>query len=102
ELAAAGRDPTAFTAAERDQAPGAAAGRDPAGVAAGRGTSAFDLTWGGLAVLGANPEEARTKSNRLGGDRPGVVRGTASEVAEQLAAYAAAGAAWVILGPVDS
>ena len=48
------------------------------------------------------PEEARAKSDRLGGDRPGVVRGTPSDGAEQIAAYAAAGAAWVILGPVDS
>jgi alkanesulfonate monooxygenase SsuD/methylene tetrahydromethanopterin reductase-like flavin-dependent oxidoreductase (luciferase family) len=70
-----------------------AAGRDPVG---------FAVTWGGLAVLGATPEEARTKSDRLGGDRPGIVRGTPPDVADQIAAYAAAGAAWVILGPVDS
>jgi alkanesulfonate monooxygenase SsuD/methylene tetrahydromethanopterin reductase-like flavin-dependent oxidoreductase (luciferase family) len=67
-----------------------------------RDPTAFTLTWGGLAVLGATPEEARAKSDRLNGDRPGVVRGTPPEVAEQIAAYAAAGAAWVILGPIDS
>jgi alkanesulfonate monooxygenase SsuD/methylene tetrahydromethanopterin reductase-like flavin-dependent oxidoreductase (luciferase family) len=71
----------------------AAARRDPDG---------FTLTWGGLAVLGATPDEARAKSERLGGDRPGVVHGTPAEVADQIAAYAAAGAAWVIVGPVDS
>jgi alkanesulfonate monooxygenase SsuD/methylene tetrahydromethanopterin reductase-like flavin-dependent oxidoreductase (luciferase family) len=71
-------------------------------LAAGRNPAGFALTWGGLAVLGADPEEARAKSDRLGGDRPGIVRGTPSDVADQIAAYAAAGAAWVILGPVDS
>ena len=30
------------------------------------------------------------------------MRGTPPEVAEQIAAYAAAGATWVILGPIDS
>ncbi|HVW35586.1 MAG TPA: LLM class flavin-dependent oxidoreductase, partial [Acidimicrobiia bacterium] len=69
------------------------AGRDPAG---------FTFTWGGLAVMAATADEARAKSERLGGDRPGVVTGTPPEVAERLAANAAAGAAWVILGPVDS
>ncbi|HEV7686712.1 MAG TPA: LLM class flavin-dependent oxidoreductase, partial [Acidimicrobiia bacterium] len=71
-------------------------------LAAGRDPASFALTWGGLAVLGSTPEEARAKSDRLGGDRPGIVRGTPSEVADQIAAYAAAGAVWVILGAVDS
>jgi alkanesulfonate monooxygenase SsuD/methylene tetrahydromethanopterin reductase-like flavin-dependent oxidoreductase (luciferase family) len=71
----------------------AAAGRDPTG---------FTFTWGGLAVLGATPAEAEAKWDRLGGDRPGIVRGTPPEVAEQIDAYAAAGAEWVILGPIDS
>jgi len=70
--------------------------------AAGRAESAFALTWGGLAVLAGTPEEAQAKSDRLGGDRPEVVRGGPSEVADQIAAYGAAGAAWVILGPIDS
>ena len=30
------------------------------------------------------------------------MRGPAPEVAEQIGAYAAAGAAWVIIGPIDS
>lgn len=71
----------------------AAAGRDPTG---------FTFTWGGLAVLGATPAEAEAKWDRLGGDRPGIVRGTPPEIAEQIDAYAAAGAEWVILGPIDS
>jgi alkanesulfonate monooxygenase SsuD/methylene tetrahydromethanopterin reductase-like flavin-dependent oxidoreductase (luciferase family) len=79
--------------ADRVRAEVTAAGRDPAD---------FELTWGGLAVLGSTPEEARAKSARLGGDRPGIVRGTPSDVAEQIADYAATGAAWVILGPIDS
>jgi alkanesulfonate monooxygenase SsuD/methylene tetrahydromethanopterin reductase-like flavin-dependent oxidoreductase (luciferase family) len=89
-----GGDPTAFAAAAakvRDEL--AAAGRDPTG---------FTFTWGGLAVLGATPAEAEAKWDRLGGDRPGIIRGTPPEVAEQIAAYAAAGAEWVILGPIDS
>jgi alkanesulfonate monooxygenase SsuD/methylene tetrahydromethanopterin reductase-like flavin-dependent oxidoreductase (luciferase family) len=70
---------------------------------AGRDPAAFAVTWGGLAVFGTTPEEAQAKSDRLNGDRPGVVRGTPPDVAEQIAAYAAAaGAAWVILGPIDS
>jgi len=69
---------------------------------AGRDRAAFTCTWGGLAVLGADPAEAEAKRERLGGDRPGIVRGTPSEVADQIAAYAGAGADWVILGPIDS
>jgi alkanesulfonate monooxygenase SsuD/methylene tetrahydromethanopterin reductase-like flavin-dependent oxidoreductase (luciferase family) len=80
-----------------------AAGRvSDALAAAGRGRQGFALTWGGLMVLGATPEEARAKRERFGGDRSGVMSGTPVEVAEQIAAYAAAGAGWVILGPVDS
>ena len=89
-----GGGPASFaTAVERVRAEVANAGRDPA---------AFTYTWGGLAVLGPTPAEAEAKWQRLGGGRPGIVRGTPSEVADQLAAYAAAGADWVILGPVDS
>lgn len=62
----------------------------------------FTLTWGGLAVLGEDAADATEKWARLGGGRAGLVRGTAPEVAEQIDAYAAAGAAWVIIGPIDS
>jgi alkanesulfonate monooxygenase SsuD/methylene tetrahydromethanopterin reductase-like flavin-dependent oxidoreductase (luciferase family) len=71
-------------------------------VDAGRDPAAFTCTWGGLAVLAATDSEAKAKWDRLGGGRGGIVHGTPPEVADQLAAYAAAGAAWVILGPIDS
>jgi alkanesulfonate monooxygenase SsuD/methylene tetrahydromethanopterin reductase-like flavin-dependent oxidoreductase (luciferase family) len=80
-------------AAERVRAAVVAAGRDPGG---------FAFTWGGLAVLAETAAEAEAKRDRLGGDRPGLVCGSPSEVAGQMAAYAAAGADWVILGPIDS
>jgi len=69
---------------------------------AGRAIGAFTYTWGGLAVLGASPEEARSKADRLNGRRPGIVVGDPPRVADQISAYAAAGADWVILGPIDS
>jgi alkanesulfonate monooxygenase SsuD/methylene tetrahydromethanopterin reductase-like flavin-dependent oxidoreductase (luciferase family) len=65
-------------------------------------TEPFTLTWGGLAVLGENAADAAQKWDRLGGGRADLVRGTAPEVAEHIEAYAAAGAAWVIIGPIDS
>ena len=89
-----GSQPDAFAAiAGRLRAEVAKADRDP---------DAFTYTWGGLAVLAATPSEARAKRERLRGDRPGVVAGTPAEAAEQIAAYATAGAEWVIVGPVDS
>ena len=89
-----GGGPASFaTAVERVRAELANAGRDP---------GAFTYTWGGLAVLGPTAAEAEGKWQRLGGSRPGIVRGDPPAVAEQLAAYAAAGADWVILGPIDS
>jgi alkanesulfonate monooxygenase SsuD/methylene tetrahydromethanopterin reductase-like flavin-dependent oxidoreductase (luciferase family) len=69
---------------------------------ADRGGDDFAYTWAGLAVLGATPAEAEAKRDRLGGDRPDVVCGDPPRVAETIAAYAAAGADWVILGPIDS
>jgi alkanesulfonate monooxygenase SsuD/methylene tetrahydromethanopterin reductase-like flavin-dependent oxidoreductase (luciferase family) len=89
-----GGGPASFAAAaERVRAEVANAGRNPA---------AFTFTWGGLAVLAPTPAEVAAKSDRLRGDRPGIVRGDPPQVADQIAAYAAAGAAWVILGPIDS
>ncbi|HEV7536479.1 MAG TPA: LLM class flavin-dependent oxidoreductase [Acidimicrobiia bacterium] len=88
-----GGPPSFATAVERVRAEVANAGRD---------RSAFTYTWGGLAVIGPTPAEAEAKWQRLGGSRPGIVRGDPPAVAEQIAAYAAAGAGWVILGPVDS
>ena len=89
-----GSEPHAFAAAtERLGAALSNTGRDPA---------VFTYTWGGLAVLAATPAEAEAKWERLGGNRPGIVRGTPDQVAEQIAAYGDAGADWVILGPIDS
>jgi alkanesulfonate monooxygenase SsuD/methylene tetrahydromethanopterin reductase-like flavin-dependent oxidoreductase (luciferase family) len=67
-----------------------------------RDSDAFTCTWGGLALLGSTLSEAKAKRDRLGGDRPDVVWGDPPRVAEAIAAYAAAGADWVILGPIDS
>ncbi|MGH8991235.1 MAG: LLM class flavin-dependent oxidoreductase [Acidimicrobiia bacterium] len=69
---------------------------------AGRPPAAVECTWGGLAVLGADEAEAKAKLERLGGDRPGLVWGGPERVAETLAGYGGAGAAWVIIGPLDS
>ena len=89
-----GGGPASFSAAaERVGAELANAGRDPA---------AFIYSWGGLAVVAPTRAEAEEKRDRLGGDRPDVVWGDPPLVAETIAAYAAAGADWVILGPIDS
>lgn len=69
------------------------AGRDPDGIA---------CSWGGLAVVGADDSDAKGKVDRLGGERPHLVWGGPNRVAEALRVYAAAGAEWVILGPLDS
>ncbi|MEW6476304.1 MAG: LLM class flavin-dependent oxidoreductase [Actinomycetota bacterium] len=89
-----GSVPAAFTAAaDRLRAELANAGRDPL---------AFTYTWGGLAVLAPTPAEAAAKWDRLGGNRPGIIKGDPQQAAEQIGAYADAGADWVILGPIDS
>jgi alkanesulfonate monooxygenase SsuD/methylene tetrahydromethanopterin reductase-like flavin-dependent oxidoreductase (luciferase family) len=62
---------------------------------------AFTLSWGGLFVLGADEQSAERKRVRLD-PGPEVVVGGPERVAEVLAAYGAAGAAWVMVGPVDS
>lgn len=63
--------------------------------------SPFVCSWGGLVVLGADDAAAGAKAQRLGA-RPGTIVGGPATVAETFAAYAAAGAGWVIAGPVDS
>jgi alkanesulfonate monooxygenase SsuD/methylene tetrahydromethanopterin reductase-like flavin-dependent oxidoreductase (luciferase family) len=89
-----GGNPSRFAvAAGRMREDVAAAGREPA---------RFTYTWGGLAVLAPTPVEAHAKWDRLGGGRSGIIHGTPPEVADQIAAYAAVGADWVILGPIDS
>ena len=89
-----GGGPASFQAAmERVRAELANADRDPA---------AFTYSWGGLAVVAPTRDEAQAKRDRLGGDRPDVVWGDPPQVAEAIAAYASAGADWVILAPIDS
>ena len=61
----------------------------------------FTVSWAGLFVLGADEREARAKSRRLDVGRDATVGGP-EKVAETLRDYAAAGAQWAIIGPVDS
>jgi alkanesulfonate monooxygenase SsuD/methylene tetrahydromethanopterin reductase-like flavin-dependent oxidoreductase (luciferase family) len=59
------------------------------------------LTWGGLVVLAETDEQARSKAARLGAGAS-VVVGSPATVARSLRGYVDAGAAWIILGPIDS
>jgi len=61
----------------------------------------FTVSWAGQIVLGANDRDATAKAQRLGSD-PGATVGGPERVAEVLRAYGAAGAEWLIVGPVDS
>ena len=67
-----------------------AAARDP-----------FECSWGGLVVTAADDDTAAAKAERLNA-RPGTIVGGVDTVAAALAEYVAAGADWVIAGPVDS
>jgi alkanesulfonate monooxygenase SsuD/methylene tetrahydromethanopterin reductase-like flavin-dependent oxidoreductase (luciferase family) len=62
---------------------------------------AFECTWGGLAVLDDDDASADAKATRLKAPS-GTIVGGAGRVAEALGEYSAAGADWVIVGPVDS
>jgi alkanesulfonate monooxygenase len=68
---------------------------------AGRDPDAVTCSWAGLVLVGATEAEAKVKLERFG-QRPDVVWGGPERVAEQLSAYAAAGAGWLVAGPVDS
>jgi alkanesulfonate monooxygenase SsuD/methylene tetrahydromethanopterin reductase-like flavin-dependent oxidoreductase (luciferase family) len=61
----------------------------------------FACTWGGLVVLAADDDAADAKRSRLGASRD-VISGGPDRVAARLEAYVAAGADWLILGPVDA
>jgi alkanesulfonate monooxygenase SsuD/methylene tetrahydromethanopterin reductase-like flavin-dependent oxidoreductase (luciferase family) len=61
----------------------------------------FTVSWAGQIVLGATERHADAKSRRLGSTAEATVGGP-ERVAEVLRAYGAAGADWVIVGPVDS
>jgi alkanesulfonate monooxygenase SsuD/methylene tetrahydromethanopterin reductase-like flavin-dependent oxidoreductase (luciferase family) len=63
--------------------------------------ASFTTSWGGLVVLGADDDAAAAKAERLGAGTGAIVGGPRT-VAQTLARYRDAGAAWVILGPIDS
>lgn len=61
----------------------------------------FTVSWAGLFVIGESERDARAKTERLG-NPPETTVGDPQRVADVLRAYGAAGADWVIVGPVDS
>ena len=61
----------------------------------------FECTWGGLFVLGEDDASAHEKADRLGASA-GTIVGGPETVAQAIDTYARAGAAWVIIAPVDS
>jgi alkanesulfonate monooxygenase SsuD/methylene tetrahydromethanopterin reductase-like flavin-dependent oxidoreductase (luciferase family) len=61
----------------------------------------FTVSWAGLVVVERSEQAARAKAQRLHASPEAIVGGP-EEVAEVLRAYGAAGAEWVIVGPVDS
>jgi alkanesulfonate monooxygenase SsuD/methylene tetrahydromethanopterin reductase-like flavin-dependent oxidoreductase (luciferase family) len=61
----------------------------------------FVCSWGGLVVIDVDDDRAAEKAHRLGAS-PGTIVGGPAAVASACAAYADAGAHWVIAGPVDS
>jgi alkanesulfonate monooxygenase SsuD/methylene tetrahydromethanopterin reductase-like flavin-dependent oxidoreductase (luciferase family) len=61
----------------------------------------FTLSWAGMFVLDTNDRAAQAKAQRLGSN-PDTTVGGPEQVADALRAYGAAGAEWVIVGPVDS
>jgi alkanesulfonate monooxygenase SsuD/methylene tetrahydromethanopterin reductase-like flavin-dependent oxidoreductase (luciferase family) len=61
----------------------------------------FTVSWAGLFVIGRDERAAREKTQRLAPSSEAAVGGP-EQVAEVLRAYGAAGAEWVIVGPVDS
>ncbi len=61
----------------------------------------FACSWGGLVVLADDDAAAKAKWQRLGAN-PAAIHGGPDRVATALDRYAAAGANWLILGPIDS
>jgi alkanesulfonate monooxygenase SsuD/methylene tetrahydromethanopterin reductase-like flavin-dependent oxidoreductase (luciferase family) len=61
----------------------------------------FECTWGGLVVIEEDDDQAAQKALRLQAS-PGTIVGGPAGVAREIEAFGAAGASWVILGPVDS
>lgn len=69
---------------------------------AGLDPSTFEFSWGGLHVGAPTQAEAEAKAQRLVPGRDDVLVAGPERLAEAVADYAAAGAGWVILGPIDS
>jgi alkanesulfonate monooxygenase SsuD/methylene tetrahydromethanopterin reductase-like flavin-dependent oxidoreductase (luciferase family) len=63
--------------------------------------SPFECSWGGLVVIDADDHAAAEKAHRLEAS-PGTIVGGPATMADACAAYADAGAHWIIVGPVDS
>jgi alkanesulfonate monooxygenase SsuD/methylene tetrahydromethanopterin reductase-like flavin-dependent oxidoreductase (luciferase family) len=61
----------------------------------------FTVSWAGLFVVDRTERAAQAKAQRLLPDPEATVGGP-EQVAEVLRAYGAAGAEWVIVGPIDS
>jgi len=70
-------------------------------VRAAAARESFVCSWGGLAVLDTDDARANAKAERLGA-RPDTLVGGPDTMASALRDFAAAGAEWVIVGPVDS
>jgi alkanesulfonate monooxygenase SsuD/methylene tetrahydromethanopterin reductase-like flavin-dependent oxidoreductase (luciferase family) len=81
----------------------AAEAREVRGMVAalGRDPRHFDVTWGGLVVLGADDADAQAKARRLE-PGPATLVGGPERVADVLREFASLGASWAILGPVDA
>jgi alkanesulfonate monooxygenase SsuD/methylene tetrahydromethanopterin reductase-like flavin-dependent oxidoreductase (luciferase family) len=100
------RDVRALAAAEADgwNRWGGPIERFAAQAAELRATAARDpfvVSWGGLVVMAGDDDAAAEKARRLGA-RPGTLVGGIDALAAAFAGYAAAGADWVIAGPVDA
>ncbi|MFO7589621.1 MAG: LLM class flavin-dependent oxidoreductase [Acidimicrobiia bacterium] len=63
--------------------------------------SPCECSWGGLVVLDTDDDAAAAKAARLGAPSFALVGGPAT-IADHLATFAAAGADWVIVAPVDA
>ena len=76
-------------------------GLDPGAFAAeAESVSPLAVSWGGQVLIGRTEVEAATKLARYG-DRPGLVHGTVADLAQHMAALAAAGARWAMYAPID-
>lgn len=70
-------------------------------VRAEAGDRPFAVSWGGLVCLGETDRDARAKAERLGAG-PDVIVGGPAGVAAALAAWADAGADWIVVGAIDA